>query len=167
MEIARRQIIHVPLFKHAPKKVDGLVEGVQGIGRIEFGPQGVKNLVAGARQVGLREEKTEQRENLASDRRPLYETFASLYGNPDLVLDNDAIRELPGESPSEGRCTGQFSLSMSVRTKPCNVRLVADRLQEPSREETIARLSRCDSIPKDVPPSAGMEARRFFDDAPC
>jgi hypothetical protein len=62
------------------------------------------------------------------------EAIASLNGNPRLILDNDAIREPPREFPSEDRGTRQLSLPPSVRTKPCDIRLVPDWLQETSRE---------------------------------
>jgi hypothetical protein len=60
------------------------------------------------------------------------ETISCSNRHPHLVLDNDANRQLPREFSSEDGCTRELSLSTSVTTEYCDIRLIADRLQDAS-----------------------------------
>ncbi len=48
VDVTRGEVVYVVLLKHAPQEVDGLVEGVQGIRGIEFGPERIQDLITRA-----------------------------------------------------------------------------------------------------------------------
>ena len=67
MQIAWREVVDVVLLEDPTKEVDGLVQRVDCVERIQVGPEGIEHLVARACHLGLGQEEAEKGQHLTSD----------------------------------------------------------------------------------------------------
>ena len=65
VNVSRRQIVRIALLEYTPQEVKRLVERIDRDDWIQFGPQGIKNLVSRRRHLRLGYEKAQQSENLS------------------------------------------------------------------------------------------------------
>ena len=104
MQIAGREVVDVVLLEHAAKEVDGLVERVDSVERVEVGPQCVENLISRARHVGPRQQKAEERQDLPPNGGAGDVAISDPNRHAVLILDIDAVGEASGECPAQCGC---------------------------------------------------------------
>ena len=140
VQVAGRQIVDVSLLEDPAKKIDGLVQGVQSVNRIEFRPESLEHLVPRAGHIRARKKEAQERENLSSNSRSLNAALAHADQHPILILYHDWGGESSRQSMSKVGGAGEFALAPSVHTETLYVRLVADGFQQSSCGEAPTSL---------------------------
>ena len=109
VQVAGRQVVDVLLLKDTAEEIDGLVERIDGIERIEIGPQRIENLVARRRQFRPREQKAQESEDLSPNRRARDLSVSDANRHSVLVLDVHPISQPPSQGSTES--TGPRAIS--------------------------------------------------------
>ena len=134
-----RQVVRVALLKYTPQEVERLVERIDRDDWIEFGPQGIKNLVSRRRHLRLGYEKAKKSKNLSPNSRAGEFALANRDGNATLILDSDPIGKASGQRPTKVRCALRSSSAFSQITEARDIGPVADLLEDPAAASPAGR----------------------------
>jgi hypothetical protein len=156
VEVPRRQVLDVVLLENPPEEVDRLVQGVNGIYWVEIRPKSIEYLIAGARQIGARQEKAKKPKHFSADRRTGHNIVAHSDRHPALVLDKNGLSDSPSQSPADRGGSHNLAMSLGKIAEQLNIRPFADLFQKQGRAEPIV-VGFEQVFAQREPPSGGMK----------